>query len=251
MRPLFKDIARADEPDLMDMLHESVSWTTKNGRSASRSTNCDRPDEDLKTQQIALLYVAFALKVSLQSSTMHRLPKWAPLLPKAFPGALAVGKFSSQPTNPINNLWQDPIYGYFETHGRMEFKPGEEYGLSDEQKKAVMERYRRKALLKRQFLEMEYNPMRYRQVQGVIVDPSMFRWYAMEMLNAERFYYTPKTVFYTIGVFFLFGYIIFRWGRSQLGEYDDLCRQGKFLWWDRNTRMPTTGGAGNVMFSNG
>ncbi|CDW52354.1 NDUF B4 domain containing protein [Trichuris trichiura] len=181
---------------------------------------------------------------------MMCIRKWAPLLPRVVPSVVAARGVVSRPTNPTNNLWQDPIYGYFETHGRMEFKPGEEYGLSEEQKKAVMERYRRKAMLKRQFLEMEYNPMRFRQVQGVIVDPSMFRWYAMEMLNAERFYYTPKTVFYLLGTFLLFAYMFGRWGNSQLGNYDDLCRQGKFLWWDRNTRMPTCGGTHKAMYTN-
>ncbi|KFD52234.1 hypothetical protein M514_06947 [Trichuris suis] len=178
------------------------------------------------------------------------LRKWTPLLPKVVPVSVAAREHRSRPTNPTNNLWQDPIYGYFETHGRMEFKPGEEYGLSEEQKKAVMERYRRKTLLKRQFLEMEYSPMRFRQIQGVIVDPSMFRWYAMEMLNAERFYYTPKTVFYAAGIFLLVAYMFSRWAGSQIGEYDDLCRQGKFLWWDRNTRMATSGGTRSAMYCN-
>jgi len=44
-------------------------------------------------------------------------------------------------------LWQDPVYGYYETHGKMEFLPGEQYNLSDDEKKAVLWRYRVKEVL--------------------------------------------------------------------------------------------------------
>lgn len=37
------------------------------------------------------------------------------------------------PTN--TKLWQDPVLGYFETHGKMKFIAGEDYGISDEEKK--------------------------------------------------------------------------------------------------------------------
>lgn len=37
------------------------------------------------------------------------------------------------PTN--TKLWQDPVLGYFETHGKMRFIAGEDYGISDEEKK--------------------------------------------------------------------------------------------------------------------
>jgi hypothetical protein len=39
-------------------------------------------------------------------------------------------------------LWQDPVIGYYETHGKTEFLPGEMYNLTEEQKKAVLWRYR-------------------------------------------------------------------------------------------------------------
>lgn len=59
----------------------------------------------------------------------------------------------------------------------MEFKPGEEYDLTDEQKKRVMERYLRKEKLKRDYLSMQYNPQRYNYIQGVVVSQSFAFWY--------------------------------------------------------------------------
>lgn len=32
-------------------------------------------------------------------------------------------------------FFQDPVMGYFETHGKTEFTAGEQYGLTEEQKK--------------------------------------------------------------------------------------------------------------------
>ncbi|KAL1227163.1 NADH dehydrogenase [ubiquinone] 1 beta subcomplex subunit [Trichinella pseudospiralis] len=162
----------------------------------------------------------------------------------------SVRAFCSKPPAFVNNLWQDPIYGYFETHGKMEFKPGEEYGLTEEQKKAVMERYRRKNMLKQQYLAMEYDPDRFRYIHGVIVDPAMFRWYAADMLNAERFYWTPKTVFLTMGVLALIVYSFCRISNVMVSSYEDRCRDGDFLWWDRNIRMPTSGGTKRVLYCN-
>ena len=43
---------------------------------------------------------------------------------------------ANQTGNPTA-LWQDPIHGYWETHGKMEFKPGEDYNLSDEEKQVA------------------------------------------------------------------------------------------------------------------
>lgn len=55
-------------------------------------------------------------------------------------------------------LWQDPVLGYFETHGKTEFLPGEQYNLTDEEKKAVLWRYRVKEILKKEYLRREYDP---------------------------------------------------------------------------------------------
>lgn len=55
-------------------------------------------------------------------------------------------------------MWQDPTFGYFESHGKTEFLPGEQYNLSDEEKKAVLWRYRVKEILKKEYLRREYNP---------------------------------------------------------------------------------------------
>ena len=48
------------------------------------------------------------------------------------------------PNQNIENprLWQDPVLGYYETHGKTEFVAGEHYNLTDEEKKAVLWRYR-------------------------------------------------------------------------------------------------------------
>lgn len=81
-------------------------------------------------------------------------------------------------------LWQDPILGYFETHGKMEFKPGEQYDITDDEKKAVMERYQIKELLKRRYLEMEFNPLRHKYIEGYIV--SLF--YNYNTFCKKKFY---------------------------------------------------------------
>lgn len=47
---------------------------------------------------------------------------------------LSLSRFK-MPTN--TKLYQDPVLGYFETHGKMRFIPGEDYGISDEEKKVV------------------------------------------------------------------------------------------------------------------
>lgn len=55
-------------------------------------------------------------------------------------------------------LWQDPVLGYWETHGKTEFLAGEEYNLTDDEKKAVLWRYRVKEILKKEYLRREYDP---------------------------------------------------------------------------------------------
>lgn len=59
-------------------------------------------------------------------------------------------------------LWQDPVYGYFEMHGKTEFLPGEQYNLSDDEKKAVLWRYRVKEILKKEYLRREYDPSTFK-----------------------------------------------------------------------------------------
>jgi hypothetical protein len=57
---------------------------------------------------------------------------------------LAIRRLLPAPNQNINKpgLWQDPVLGYYETHGKMEFLPGEQYNMTDEEKKAVLWRYR-------------------------------------------------------------------------------------------------------------
>lgn len=38
---------------------------------------------------------------------------------------------------PTPKLWQDPVLGYFETHGKTEFLPNEEYNLTENEKKVI------------------------------------------------------------------------------------------------------------------
>ena len=82
-------------------------------------------------------------------------------------------------------LWQDPVYGsvfcliclinykicsYYEQHGEMEFKKGEDYGpISEMEKKRVLHRNRVKEILKREYLRLEYDPFHYQYREGVIV----------------------------------------------------------------------------------
>uniref|UniRef100_A0A915ITE9 NADH dehydrogenase [ubiquinone] 1 beta subcomplex subunit 4 n=1 Tax=Romanomermis culicivorax TaxID=13658 RepID=A0A915ITE9_ROMCU len=141
-------------------------------------------------------------------------------------------------------LWQDPLLGYFETHGKMEFKKGEEYDMTEDQKKAIMERYKRKETLKRQYLEQEFNPLQYRYMESVIIDPAVFRWYAANMNTLERFRYTPKTILATWGGMVLFIYLMYRFVRGDEVTFEDLCESGEYLWWDRKLRMGNVGGTG-------
>lgn len=59
-------------------------------------------------------------------------------------------------------LWQDPLLGYFETHGKMEFVAGEQYNLTDAEKKAVLWRYRVKEILKKEYMRRDFNPHTYK-----------------------------------------------------------------------------------------
>lgn len=56
----------------------------------------------------------------------------------------------------------------------MEFKPGEEYDLTEEQKKGVMDRYLKKERMKREYLALQHNPQRFNYIEGVIVSDSSF-----------------------------------------------------------------------------
>uniref|UniRef100_A0A1I8BQA6 NADH dehydrogenase [ubiquinone] 1 beta subcomplex subunit 4 n=1 Tax=Meloidogyne hapla TaxID=6305 RepID=A0A1I8BQA6_MELHA len=122
-------------------------------------------------------------------------------------------------------LWQDPVFGYWETHGKMEFLPGEQYNLSDDEKKAVLWRYRVKE-------------------QGIILDPAMFRWYAADMTQTEYFRLTPRTVFIYAGLAYLFFWVIVKLGTIGIEKDDDECTTGELLWWDRvRNRMEFVGGS--------
>lgn len=46
--------------------------------------------------------------------------------------------------------------------GKMEFLPGQEYNLSDDEKKAVLWRYRVKEILKKEYLRREYDPHNFK-----------------------------------------------------------------------------------------
>lgn len=54
------------------------------------------------------------------------------------------------------------VIGYWETHGKTEFLPGEQYNLTDDEKKAVLWRYRVKEILKREFMRREFDPHNYK-----------------------------------------------------------------------------------------
>lgn len=66
-------------------------------------------------------------------------------------------------------MWQDPVFGYFETHGKSKFVPGEQYDLTRPEMKAVVERNRIKELLKMEYLRREFHPIRRQFVEGVVV----------------------------------------------------------------------------------
>jgi hypothetical protein len=65
-------------------------------------------------------------------------------------------------------LWQDPVLGYWETHGKMEFLPGEQYNLTDDEKKAVLWRYRVKEILKREYMRREFDPNNFKYKVSIL-----------------------------------------------------------------------------------
>ncbi|KAI6203540.1 Complex I-B15 [Aphelenchoides besseyi] len=132
-------------------------------------------------------------------------------------------------------LWQDPVLGYWETHGKTEFLAGEQYNLSDEEKKAVLWRYRVKEILKKEFLRREFDPNNFKYKQGVVMDPAMFRWYAADMTQAEYFRYTPKSVLLYVGGTILAFYVYTRIFVTLLELNNEVCMDGEILWWDRQT----------------
>lgn len=77
---------------------------------------------------------------------------------------LAVRLLRPAPNQNIKSpkLWQDPVLGYWETHGKTEFLPGEQYNLTDEEKKAVLWRYRVKEILKKEYLRREFDPNNFK-----------------------------------------------------------------------------------------
>ncbi|KAE9556311.1 hypothetical protein FO519_000494 [Halicephalobus sp. NKZ332] len=143
-------------------------------------------------------------------------------------------------------LWQDPVLGYFETHGKTEFLPGEQYNLTDEEKKAVLWRYRVKEILKREYLRREYDPHTFKYKEGVVIDPSMFRWYSADMTQAEFFRYTPRSVFLYVGAVMVLFYLYVRVSFVSADKASEECLDGKMLWWDReNFRLMYIAGSGH------
>jgi len=125
----------------------------------------------------------------------------------------------------------------------MEFIPGEQYDLSMKEKEAVLERYRMKEVLKKEYLRREYDPIHFKYREGVIMDPAMFRWYAADMTQVEHFRWTPKTVFMYIGVVAALVAIYFKLCLYTKERTGDACRRGEILWWDRTaSRQATTSG---------
>lgn len=120
---------------------------------------------------------------------------------------------ANQTNSPV---WQDPVYGYYEQHGKMRFKPNEEYGISEAEKQAVLHRYRIKEILKKEYLRREYDPHHFNYKHAIVVRlvllhpffnnclaqmcPAMFRWYAMDRTHAETFRYTPRSIFLVMAV---------------------------------------------------
>ncbi|VDK87618.1 unnamed protein product [Litomosoides sigmodontis] len=135
------------------------------------------------------------------------------------------------PTN--TKLWQDPVLGYFETHGKMKFIAGEDYGISDEEKKAVLWRYRLKEVLKKEYLRREYDPHTFKYREGVVIDPAVFRWYSATTMQYEFFRYTPRSVFLYAGSFVFIFYILVRIMFQFEDAGRDMCLDGELLWWDR------------------
>ncbi|VDO65174.1 unnamed protein product [Heligmosomoides polygyrus] len=144
-------------------------------------------------------------------------------------------------------LWQDPVIGYFETHGKTEFLPGQEYNLTDDEKKAVLWRYRVKEILKKEYLRREYDPHNFKYKEGVVMDPAMFRWYSADMTQAEFFRITPRSVFLYVGSVLLLFYIYTRIVYIPIDKSNEACLDGKLLWWDRQQgRTITTAGSGKL-----
>jgi hypothetical protein len=66
--------------------------------------------------------------------------------------------------------------------------------------------------------------------QGVVMDPAIFRWYALDMTKLEYFRFTPRTVFGYFGVTLLGFYMLFRicmipgvcfvWGKYKYKQKD-------------------------------
>uniref|UniRef100_A0A0K0DVQ3 NADH dehydrogenase [ubiquinone] 1 beta subcomplex subunit 4 n=1 Tax=Strongyloides stercoralis TaxID=6248 RepID=A0A0K0DVQ3_STRER len=149
-------------------------------------------------------------------------------------------------------MWQDPTFGYFESHGKTEFLPGEQYNLSDDQKKAVLWRYRVKEILKKEYLRREFNPMEMKQREGVVMCPSMFRWYSADMNQVEHFRLTPRSVFLYVGSVFFGLYLYTRFVLTSAEKKAEECYNGDILWWDRQTgRLVLTAGNGHFAPTSG
>ncbi|KAI6182280.1 Complex I-B15 [Aphelenchoides bicaudatus] len=130
-------------------------------------------------------------------------------------------------------LWQDPVIGYWETHGKMEFLPGEQYNLTDDEKKAVLWRYRVKEILKKEYMRRQFDPNNFKYKEGVVMDPAVFRWYSADMNQVEFFRYTPRSIFLYVGSCLLIFYAYTRILVTLTEFNDKKCLKGDCLWWDR------------------
>lgn len=137
-------------------------------------------------------------------------------------------------------LWQDPVKGYWEQHGKMEFVAGEDYGLTMAEKQAVLDRHLMKEALKKEFLRLEYNPHTFRYKTGIVVDPAVYRWYAADMTHLEHYRWTPKSFYLVFGGLFLTVFVVMKGLHLASALSDDACRDGRILWWDRQNSYRAT-----------
>uniref|UniRef100_A0A915EMH0 NADH dehydrogenase [ubiquinone] 1 beta subcomplex subunit 4 n=1 Tax=Ditylenchus dipsaci TaxID=166011 RepID=A0A915EMH0_9BILA len=129
---------------------------------------------------------------------------------------LAVRLLRPAPNQNVTNpkMWQDPVRGYFESHGRSEFLPARrnsEEGVSETR-------------VRSSHLQVQARRRR---------DPAMFRWYAADMTQAEYFRYTPRTVFLWFAAIVVGVYLYLRIGKTPDELKKEKCLEGQSLWWDR------------------
>uniref|UniRef100_A0A6V7YAD8 NADH dehydrogenase [ubiquinone] 1 beta subcomplex subunit 4 n=1 Tax=Meloidogyne enterolobii TaxID=390850 RepID=A0A6V7YAD8_MELEN len=138
-------------------------------------------------------------------------------------------------------LWQDPVYGYYETHGKMEFFAWKnQYNCLMMKKKSCVVAL---SILKKEYFRREYNPHTFKYKQGIILDPAMFRWYAADMTQMEYMRLTPRSLFMYAGITMLAFWLITKLGVISMEKDSDDCLTGEMLWWDRyRNRFEFVGG---------